>query len=254
MSESQKEENVHKRGERLIDLEQDSPWQDPQVLKELYTNRELSQEKIADKLNCGQRTVGRWLERHNIETRTHGGRPKDEKYKNEEWLREKYINQRKSCIQIAKELEVNKESVRLQLENHGIERRNKGQKPKLYAPLEVSHQGYEVWRNVLSSSKSDNIRYPVHRLLAVAEYGFEAVGNKDVHHKNEIRWDNRPSNIEVLSRSVHTTIHSSESDYTHFDRELIAALHDGSGSQMQLLAKAIGANPSYLYTLTRGIR
>jgi len=48
----------------------------------------------------------------------------------------------------------------------------------------------------------------VHRLLAVSEYGYEKVCNNVVHHKNEVKWDNRPDNIEVMSRTVHAKLHA----------------------------------------------
>lgn len=47
----------------------------------------------------------------------------------------------------------------------------------------------------------------VHRLLAVSEYGIEEVKDKVVHHKNGIKWDNRPDNIEVMNRAEHTKLH-----------------------------------------------
>jgi len=43
----------------------------------------------------------------------------------------------------------------------------------------------------------------IHRLVAVAEYGVEAVKGMDVHHKNNVPWDNRPSNLDVLTHREH---------------------------------------------------
>lgn len=63
------------------------------------------------------------------------------------------------------------------------------------------NQGYEEWRI------SDTQSYYVHRLLAVAEHGVRTVIDAEVHHKNGIPWDNRPSNIEVVSPSEHGQNH-----------------------------------------------
>jgi len=39
------------------------------------------------------------------------------------------------------------------------------------------------------------------------------VKDKHVHHKNGIPWDNRPENLEAMSRQEHRTIHN-QPDYT----------------------------------------
>jgi len=46
-----------------------------------------------------------------------------------------------------------------------------------------------------------------HRLLAVAEWGLDAVRGMDVHHQNNIPWDNRPENLELLTRAEHRREH-----------------------------------------------
>jgi len=44
---------------------------------------------------------------------------------------------------------------------------------------------------------------PIHRLVAVAKYGFDAVENQQVHHRNGVRFDNRPENLGLMSNSEH---------------------------------------------------
>jgi transposase len=68
-------------------------------------------------------------------------------------------------------------------------------------------QGYEQWRHKISGT---NYNVKIHRLLAVAEYGFDAVCENDVHHQNHIPWDNRPENIEVKSHEQHARDHADE--------------------------------------------
>lgn len=48
----------------------------------------------------------------------------------------------------------------------------------------------------------------IHRLVMVAEYGIDAVINRDVHHHTKIPFDNRPENLQLLSHSEHTTLHN----------------------------------------------
>lgn len=67
--------------------------------------------------------------------------------------------------------------------------------------------GYEAWRY-------DNTTVQVHRLTAVAEFGFEAVVAADaVHHKSSFKFDNRRENFELVSHAEHGRLHSNESEF-----------------------------------------
>lgn len=57
----------------------------------------------------------------------------------------------------------------------------------------------------------------VHRLVAVAEYGFDAVADKVVHHESKHGLDNRPSNIGLMDRSDHSRMHANEYGLGHGD-------------------------------------
>lgn len=68
-----------------------------------------------------------------------------------------------------------------------------------------NNRGYEY----IKHDYQDSVDYvPVHRLIAVAEFGIEAVEGKHVHHKNSVSWDNRPSNITTVSNSGHQKTHN----------------------------------------------
>lgn len=73
---------------------------------------------------------------------------------------------------------------------------------KPYAPYKTNASGYPMWR----SGAYDSVL--VHRLMMVAKHGFDALDGMHVHHKNEIRWDNRPSNLELMTPSEHATHHN----------------------------------------------
>lgn len=73
--------------------------------------------------------------------------------------------------------------------------------------------GYEEWSDSL---RGDRTRVRVHRLLAVAEYGFDAVRGMVVHHGSEshlpeaeIPWANWGGNIELMTNRDHTKHHLS---------------------------------------------
>ena len=47
----------------------------------------------------------------------------------------------------------------------------------------------------------------VHRAVARKKIGRRIRSNEVVHHKNRNKRDNRPSNLKVISRSKHASIH-----------------------------------------------
>lgn len=67
--------------------------------------------------------------------------------------------------------------------------------------------GTPVWNAYLSEKEKPTVR--VHRLVAIAEFGFDAVVNADeVHHRNHCSLDNRPSNLRLVGKGEHTEIHN----------------------------------------------
>jgi len=152
-------------------------------------------------------------------------------WRNEELLRQKYWDESKSSIQIADELGCSKKTVLNWMKRYGIDRR-KENKDKLLSPYTIK-RGYEV----VNSTLDDEMR-PVHlhRLLAVAKYGFEAVKGMDVHHKNGVPWDNRMENIELLSRSQHRSSHAKNEKAPWRDKELLQSELEEM-NQMELAEK-----------------
>ena len=84
----------------------------------------------------------------------------------------------------------------------------------------------------------------IHRLTAVAEYGFESVAGKQVHHRNGVKWDNRPANLELLSRSEHTTEHLEEEHRgrPYRDEETLRRLYEDEGRTTVDIAERLGCS------------
>lgn len=126
-------------------------------------------------------------------------------YQDPETLHHLYWEERLNTKEIADKFDVAPRTIRYHMDKNGIERTAMG--PKITPPgMFVSPQGYEVFE---PDDGGGRLRH--HRLLAVAEFGFAAVAGNDVHHKNGMSWDNRPSNIRVLSHKEHAAIHAEES-------------------------------------------
>ena len=167
-------------------------YRDEETLYNLYVDKRLDQSEIADKFDVSQGTISKWIDRHDIV------RPLNDA----DLLREMYYERGMSLSEIASEIECWKGSVAKAMERHGIDTRTSS-KDKLPTPRTNSY-GHECWNYQLDGT---NYSIYVHRLLAIAKYGTERVKGKDVHHINGVPWDNRPENIELLSRGEHNKEH-----------------------------------------------
>ena len=74
-------------------------------------------------------------------------------------------------------------------------------------PPEMYHnEGYEFFSCQSNGTREE---FAHHRLLFVAEYGLGALEPEDhVHHRNHIRWDNRPENLEAQKPDKHCSYHA----------------------------------------------
>jgi hypothetical protein len=67
--------------------------------------------------------------------------------------------------------------------------------------MKTNGEGYEYVED-----DDGNTMY-LHRLLAMAEYGVDAVADMEVHHKVPVQWLNVPDNVEPLDPDVHSQMH-----------------------------------------------
>jgi hypothetical protein len=122
-----------------------------------------------------------------------------------------------SQLEIAEKYDVVKSAICYQMKKHGIEARDRKEihrekSRKKPVPLDVSDYGYRWWVDQYGKKKGWDVeRVFVHRLVHVAHHGVESVKNMDVHHKNGHKLDNRPENLEAMSKSDHSKLHADES-------------------------------------------
>jgi len=106
-----------------------------------------------------------------------------------ERLEELYHEKGKSISEVAGELGCSYATIQYFMDKYGIDRRQVGFWGN------PSRLRYDNNAGMVFRSEGD--RVSIHRLLAVAEYGFEEVCGSDVFHRNGVKWDNRPSNILI---------------------------------------------------------
>jgi len=138
----------------------------------------------------------------------------DSPYKDREWLSNKYYEEDVSVPEIADECDVKSQTIYYWMDKFGLERdaTKWGHKSRVErATLYLTRDGHERWT---SKHRENGERVTktvlVHQLLAIAEgeSPFKIFSERvNVHHENEIPWDNRPENISVLGVWEHMKTH-----------------------------------------------
>jgi transposase-like protein len=185
----------------------DNPWHDKDKLYQKYIEERKTFEEIADEWGTHPRTIGKYIHRHNIPTRNKGdydGGP----WRDRDTLYQKYVVERKHQSEVADELGCDQQTVSRWLRRHGIATRPPGQLK--HPRFGLNTNGYEV-AQTYSTVYDFEARVPIHRLIALMEGELEVEEFYDeeviVHHKNKLRWDNRPENLEVMTNSEHAKHH-----------------------------------------------
>jgi len=127
-------------------------------------------------------------------------------YKDPDTLERLYWSEGLSTNEIGDRFGVSGGAVTYWMKKNNIDRRKPNHKKPVWFGLDrVRDFWYECWKHNMTEGTK---KVWLHRLLAVSEYGYDEVCRNDVHHKNEITWDNRPENIELMEHAEHRSHHT----------------------------------------------
>lgn len=123
-------------------------------------------------------------------------------------LRELYHSQGLTGQEIAERYGVVKDTIYDWMDRYDIERRDRKQHliekpPRLF----TDDSGYERFI-VQESEHQKSFRHHQLLLIAEGENPHQVFGGWDTHHINGLKWDNRPKNLELLSKSEHSYQHN----------------------------------------------
>lgn len=102
------------------------PWRNPEKMRELYVEEQLSEQDIADRFDTAGSVIHRWLKRHDIPSRKRGDThsTKETPWRDESTLRRLHIDEGLSSYKIADRLDCSYQTVHDWLTRHDIETRD----------------------------------------------------------------------------------------------------------------------------------
>ncbi len=188
------------------------PYQNKEWLEAKYFGEKKSTNEIASLADVAQTTIRYWMDKHGIERRTQTeAQITDGKQNNPEWLREQYIENRRSMKDIADEVGMSPSGIKKCLDRYDIKTRNSTEHHR-YGPCNFMTDESSGYESVSAKCDYEQYQCRVHQLVAIAKganpHKVFSNGRYHVHHENSIPWDNRPCNLTLKSGKVHTREHA----------------------------------------------
>jgi len=187
----------------------DTEYRDESVLRELYEERNMTIYEIGNLFNVSGSTISTWLKKNGIPSSDRRHNP-DAEYNDPDILKELYQNEGLSTHDIAEEFGVSSGAIHHALVSMGIDTRSRSE-ANSEGPGVAYHTQKESGYPAVSARGSDRtVQVRVHQLVAIAD-GVDpqdvfSNGSYHVHHKNGCAFNNRPSNLEILTAEEHAAL------------------------------------------------
>jgi len=183
---------------------EDTPWREESTLRQLYHDEGLSLNEVAEVLGTTKSTVIRWMNHHDIERRSRQCPWDGEPWQDEETLRQLYVEEGMSQPQIAEKFGCSNKTISRWMKKFDIKVRTKSDTPTSF---HTNKRGYEICQDGTEREK-----FFLHQLLITVENDPHETFSQDnaIHHVNNISWDNRLENLELMSLSEHQKLHYQE--------------------------------------------
>jgi len=209
-----------------LGVERDVPWQDEQTLRELYIEEGHAQHEIATELGCDQGTVSKWLKEFNIPIRSQGHHARKDALWDETSLREMYVEEEMSTVEMAERLSCSAAGVTHALERFSIQRRSFSE-ANLEEDLAPLRDKQWIEEQYLANGRS------------AADIAAE-VGCSKVHVLRILK------NHGIPRRST-SLAHQENAPSALTDREALRELYSDSGLHMHEIADRIGCSTSTVH-------
>ena len=200
-----------------------SEWLDRHDIKPLYKRREwldkqynqndLYIKEIAEKADASIKTIVEWLDKLGVRSEEDlpADYAEDKPWHDPDRLEELYHGEELSAKRVADVMGCSPQTVRHWLIEFGIDRR-----PCYHRTIEASDYIQRRYPTITDSHNGKKSNVLIHRFVtfAVGKMSFEELCDPDVvvHHRTNVGWDNRPVNLEPMSRSEHMSLHG-KADY-----------------------------------------
>lgn len=183
-------------------------YKDAEFLRTQYWKHDKSLSDIGDMCDVKGGTILYWMKKNDVE-REVPDQDKGSKWKDADRLERLYWDEGLTLEEMATRFGCSESTVVNWMKRYGIERhKTPDQQPPNHR---WTRDGYEQVRTKINQQE---YTIGIHRLVAYAEgilSGTELLnGEKHVHHKNGVPWDNRPENLEAMTESNHHAHHYKE--------------------------------------------